>query len=506
MRFPKGTRALLLGVALLAIAGVCSAQTFVSGDIPSDGPLPSAFTNVDTFIKNHMAANQISAMTVAAMWNGRVVFERGYGWRDWHNGDLTPVQNDDLARVASVTKPLVGAAIYNLISTGVISGSDKVFDYGQATPGTGLLPAGTYAPYNGVLGDSNLVRINVNNLRRHRGGWDSKTSYGIQWWQNAFDPQFNAINIANAMSISSPPGPVNTVNFMLTQPLRYVPGTASGLCDGTFCYSNFGFMLLGLIIEQATGDTPVQYLRDNFLPLWGGAPGDLVAGRSFQEDQEPEEPHYYVDGVANDLNVFYPARGPALVEEPYGGWEQEVFLGHGNIVTNTTMMLNFSDRYFTWYDASGTLLGQGAVDIGTPLSLLSPWGGSIAHSGSLPGTNAWHEQDGNGLRIAVICNRRVSGSDDSFVADVADSIRNTVNAVGFVAPTLYATDNWVDFGAGGGGTGTFASPMSTVDAILPTVQDRGRVKFKPGDTNWTGTITTPVRLDAPLGTVRIGQQ
>jgi hypothetical protein len=32
------------------------------------------------------------------------------------------------------------------------------------------------------------------------------------------------------------------------------------------------------------------------------------------------------------------------------------------------------------------------------------------------------------------------------------------------------------------------------------------VKFKPGNSNWTGTITKPIRLDAPLGTVKIGLQ
>ena len=106
----------------------------------------------------------------------------------------------------------------------------------------------------------------------------------------------------------------------------------------------------------------------------------------------------------------------------------------------------------------------------------------------------------------MIANRRKSSSDDTFVSDVSDSILSLVAQPGFAYPTNFATDNWVDFGAGGGGTGTFSSPMSTIDAILPTVQDRGRVKFKPGNTNWTGTITQPVRLDAPLGTVKIGQQ
>jgi len=490
-------RTLLVGLALGATLAVGSGQAraqFTAGQIPVDGPLNAAFVDINSFIKDHMVANQISAMTVAIMWNGRVVFERGYGWKDYYSGDPTPVINDDVARVASVTKPMVGAIIVKLIADGVINGTDLVFDFGQTDPATGLLPAGTYFPYTGVLGDNRLLNITVNNLRRHRGGWDSGAS---------FDPQFSATTISAALG-NVPPGPIDTVKYMLAQPLQFTPGTNAGLCDGDFCYSNFGFMLLGLIIQQVTGQTPAEYLRDNFLPLWGGATDELFAGRTFKEDQDPREPYYYTGG-ALVTNVFFPTRGPAQVERPYGSWEHEVFLGHGDLVTNTTTMLHFADRYFTWYDASGAITG-GTADIGTPLGQVGSWSGRIAHSGSISGSNAWHLQYFSGRRIAVIANRRAGSSDDTFVSDVADSIVALTNGVGFTYPTVFATDNWVDFAAGGGGDGSFDSPMSTVDAILPTAQDRGRVKFKPGNTNWTGTISKPIRLDAPLGTVRIGLQ
>jgi len=484
---------------MLALAPAARAQPFQLADIPEDGPVTTSFAPLDSFVKQHMATNQISAMTVAVMKNGRIMHMRGFGWHDYYSGDPRPVLADDVMRVASVTKFMAAAAVMKLVNDGTISLSDKVFECAQ-NGGPGLLPASTYSPFGGVLGDSRIANITVDDLIRHRGGWDRDKVYGANWPDNLFDPQFHAIDIADSMGIASPPGPVNTVNFMLGQPLRFAPGTSSGLCDGSFCYSNFGFMLLGLIVEEVTGMSTDAYLRANMLPTWGGASGDLKAGKSFKEDQDPREPTYYDNGVADAPNVFYPARGDQFVLEPYGGWEQEVFLGHGDLVTNTETVLEFLDRYAVWYD-----LDVGGLPIGSQLSSVTAWKylTGAAHSGALPGTNAWAQQDSTGLRIAVIANRR--NSTDTFVSDVAGFAYSLVNTPGFFYPLQFA-DIWMDFAFPITGSGTFVLPANNWTSALTLVQPGGWIKLKPGSSGPTPiTLSFPCRLEAPLGQVTIGQ-
>ena len=46
----------------------------------------------------------------------------------------------------------------------------------------------------------------------------------------------------------------------------------------------------------------------------------------------------------------------------------------------------------------------------------------------------------------------------------------------------------------------YAGPGVGIFAVPPT----GNLLIKPGSSNWTGTITKPMTLRAPLGTVHIG--
>lgn len=837
-------------VVLLAAGGRTAEAQFTAGEMPLSGATHPTFDALDDSLTAYMAENQISAGVFTIIANGRAVYERGIGWKDYEAGDLRPVLEDDILRVASVTKPIVASAVQQLIAQNVITANTPVFEYAAAG---GILPAGTYYPYNGVLGDPRYADLTVGDLLMHQGGFDIHRN-SSPWNGAVYDPQFSAIRIANELdpvNPTLPPGPVNTVQFMLSQPLQYAPGTSSGLSgsglvweigtpwdavtgdepwevatgdfneddridavvtnsagntmtvlfgsgngkigsvanyvtgvdprgvavddldddghldialvnfdsasnnfsvflgngngtfqprqdystgvgpsdlvlrdvnkdsilditvaayrghhvwihmgngdgtfqagvkypvgtnprsvdvrelnndqatdivtanqgsddvsvlfnngDGTFgtatqyaagaepyglelkfvdgdefrdavvtnhtaatvsvllgtgtgllapttyavgdrprgltvkdadddgiedivtanrddgnitilrgngdgsfgtrtdlavgtqpqgvvvadlnrdgreeilvtnwgdddlsiipkvpaldsaySYSNFGFMLLGLILDQVTGTDHLAYIH-GMMADWGGAPREVIHGRTFRDDQDPREPYY--DAGSGWANVFCnPVPGDcsicACVEGPYGGWEQEVFIGHGDLVANALQVARYADNFLMFTDYSG---GQ---QIGTPL-------GSVrqAHTGSLPGTSSLAA---NGLdnadnpRYAIIVNNRASDADGNEPAvGMSTIIVDFLNANAGTLPTTYATDNWVDFFLGSGGTGTFASPKGNLPDVLAIAQARGRVKMKPGNTSWTGTISAPVRLDAPLGSVRIGQQ
>src|SRR5262249_46568426 len=140
----------------------------------------------------------------------KVIYERGIGYS---NASLTvPMQENALMRLASVSKPVTASAIHQLIKDGQLSLGAKVFNI---SGNGGIL---NIAPYNGVLGDSRLKDITIQNLLEHKGGWNRDT---------AGDLAFRDVQIASALGVPSPPGILNSARYILSQPLQFTPGTSS---------------------------------------------------------------------------------------------------------------------------------------------------------------------------------------------------------------------------------------------------------------------------------------
>jgi hypothetical protein len=63
----------------------------------------------------------------------------------------------------------------------------------------------------------------------------------------------------------------------------------------------------------------------------------------------------------------------------------------------------------------------------------------------------------------------------------------------------------VHFAYGGAENGSFALPYNTVPEGISAVPSAGKIIFKPGTNNFTGTITKPMTMDAFGGPATIGQ-
>ena len=134
----------------------------------------------------------------------------------------------------------------------------------------------------------------------------------------------------------------------------------------------------------------------------------------------------------------------------------------------------FRDLQSTNYNLTPTV-----VPIGSP----PPGGflfGSEYHLGGIPGSSVSAFQSGD-LAIVVIANQ------EGFAFYVHEAVLDWLSS-GNPWPSTYATDVWAD-----------------IPQALGRVQKRGTLKFKPGTTNWDGTITQAVVLSAPLGPVTIGK-
>jgi hypothetical protein len=140
---------------------------------------------------------------------------------------------------------------------------------------------------------------------------------------------------------------------------------------------------------------------------------------------------------------------------------------------------------------------------GTPLPP-GNFGGGV-HTGAVDGTSTvmWQRNDGN--NIVVLFNRRSGDADLAF--DMGQLISAIITNGAVTWPTFCVDGFWVDFNAPAGQlqVGGYNAPYRTVPSGLG-VGHGAKLRFKTGSTNWTGTIAQKVRMDAPFGDVRIGQQ
>jgi CubicO group peptidase (beta-lactamase class C family) len=232
-------------------------------------------TALDTIIRTFMQKYNVPGLGVAISKDERLVFAKGYGLSDKSKRWVTSPTH--LFRVASVSKPITSVAVMKLVEDGRIKLTDKVF-------GRGAILGKIYGtkPYS-----PNVEHISVQHLLEHTaGGWGNSKN----------DPMFSKPSLNHGQLIS----------WVLDDvPLEHDPGS-------TYSYSNFGYCLLGRIIEQRTGIPYFQYVRDKILkPM--GIQDMHIAGDS-KSARRPNEVIYYGQNGQNPYGMKV-ARMDA-----HGGW------------------------------------------------------------------------------------------------------------------------------------------------------------------------------------------
>ena len=350
-------------------------------------------------LQRFIDAHGIGAAALGVMKQGTTTYD-AVGHMDPQR--RVPARQDIMMRLASITKPITAAAIHKLASAGMLALDDRVFDLGQT--GGGLLRIDPFPQ----LGDSRLADITVLHLLQHRGGWDREV---------APDFAFREIEIAAALSVASPPGRENTVRFVLGQPLQFNPGSRRA-------YSNVGYLVLGLVIEEVSGADYMTYVLEEVLDPLGVARDDVIQGRTFPEHRSAREPWY--DGMFRCRNVFDPSG--ARVWCPEGGWDHEAKIAHGGLVASPRAILAFLDAYVVFGDNIGRRRTGGEG--------LGWW---AYHTGSLDGANTLAFQSGNGVSYVVFFNRRLSSGPsyvELFMDVLEDQLADVVAARYAVAEAL----------------------------------------------------------------------
>lgn len=241
---------------------------------------------IDSLMGIFMHTYKIKGASMAVTSQGKLVYAKGFGYADAENE--IPAEPKNLFRVASVSKLITAVAIMKLNEEGYLSIHDKVF-------GTdGLLTDPSYLD----IRDSRMEQITVFHLLNHTAGWSKKSP----------DPLFQSLSIARKMNVEAPVDMPTIIQYVLSKRLDFTPGRK-------YSYSNFGYALLGEIIEKVTGMEYEAYVKFAILQPLGIY--DMHIGHSYYADHFPNEVKYYEEGRTPLVRAF-DGSGKA-VPMAYGG-------------------------------------------------------------------------------------------------------------------------------------------------------------------------------------------
>lgn len=355
--------ALLLFCTAVAAQSDCSSSTTGSA-VPSMAALDQA-------MQTALSQNSLAGGSLSVSYKGSLVFARGYGCAD--QASNTPVQPDSLFRFASVSKTFTAVGIMQLAQQGKLSLGASVF---------GSILTG-YSPLPGSAINPELLKITVQDLLQMTGGWDpSTTQYfnGVPYNEPLDDLLAAA---AEATGHAQPATDADVITVMLSQPLPHTPGTY-------YAYSDFGYCLLGRVIEQVSGIGYEQYVQQNILKPLGI--GRQKLGATMQSDIVNGEVTYYdVPGAALVTSVFPFVTVP--VPAPYGGHFMEDVDSTGEWVSTTVDLTRFLNGIVGIGGGTALLNAQSIAQMQAP-----PTGVTNETATSFFGLGFDMDASGNGFR------------------------------------------------------------------------------------------------------------
>lgn len=218
-------RLILVPIQLYSLLLLCSlplAGASIAAAMP-DSPAPD-FTNIDAYIGNLFNRSHLPGMAVAIVRNDRAAYVRGFG--EARRG--SPVRQDTLFILGSTTKSFTALATLQLVDAGKLRLDDPV---GRVLPGF-------------LHGAPAAQHITIRSLLNQTSGLSEAAGDEPVWSAGEAGP--NAIR-------------------------DWVAGLDASALDrspGSFEYSNANYVVLGALIERASGLTYAQYMQQHvFAPL-----------------------------------------------------------------------------------------------------------------------------------------------------------------------------------------------------------------------------------------------
>ena len=289
-----------------AVWEVPPARFHGAGQVPESG---TALAPVDEMARAFVREHDVPGLAIAIAKEGRLLYARGFGYADVEK--RLPVLPDSLFRIASVSKPITAVAIMQLVECARLSLDTRMMDV--------LRPREP----EGRIVDRRLKEVTVRQLLQHTAGWDRRVS---------FDPMFRSVQIAKELRVPAPAEPDHIVRYMLGRSLDFSPAERSA-------YSNFGYCVLGRIVESVTGQRYEEHVRRNVMVPVGIK--RMRVGKSRLADRAEGEVRYYTRYGGTGPSVFEAELG-APVPVQYGVWHVKAMDAHGGWIASAMDLVRFA--------------------------------------------------------------------------------------------------------------------------------------------------------------------
>ncbi len=324
-------------------------------------PSPPERAAMARLARSFMDKYDVPALSFAVGYAGTIVHQDAFGVADRERNEAASPRH--LFRIASVSKMITSVTIFKLIEENRLRLTDRVFGPG-AILGTDFGPP----PYN-----AGIDQITLEHLLTHTaGGWSNDNR----------DPMFTHPRMNHAELIAW---------TLANRPLEHPPGQH-------YAYSNFGYCVLGRVIEKLTGRAYQDHVRNEVLGRCG-ITGMAIAGNT-RDQRQPGEVAYYSRG-----------------ENPYDKSVSRMD-SHGGWIASPTDLVQFV-MHVDGYTRPPNILRPRTIQAMTSPSAANSgyakgWAVNKSdnwwHTGSLPGTTTIAVRTHGGFCWAAFTNTRRQNS------------------------------------------------------------------------------------------------
>ena len=369
-RLLLGSQELVSGEASIDLTESLSLKV-VAEDGTSKDYMVNVTTAIPTLVEKMnvvMDTYDIPGVQLAIIKNEKLVYQQSFGLADPANN--IAVTNESLFRIASLSKPITAIGILKLVDDTSLSLNQRVF-------GTGGILGTDYGttPYG-----PGIEQITVRHLLEHTSGWVN----------NPFDPMFANVDFSHSEVIS---------DMLDNRPLETTPGS-------TFYYSNFGYCVLGRVIEKVTGQSYEEFIKAAVLNPAGISAMEL-GGNTLEEQFINEVVYLDQEGIS-----------------PYGTMNVTRMDSHGGWIASATDLA----RFIAVIDRNSS-----KTDIVSASALQELYFGfeNWVFYGSLPGTSTAISRVNDEFSYVVLANTRTIP-----IKSILDNFNNILRE------EILARDNW----------------------------------------------------------------
>ncbi len=317
----------------------------------------------DNLVAEFMQKHEIPGVSIAFAKGGKILFASGYGFANVEQ--MESVTLNHRFRIASLSKPITSAAILKLVEQGKLSLTDRVFGKKGIFEGKYLKTKNAKARL-----------IEVRHLLKHVAA--------AEWVNNSNDPMFQYPRLDHDKLIE---------RILLERKLKKKPGKK-------YRYSNFGYSILGRIIERKSGLSYEEFVKKEIFATFETKSFTIGA------DKRAEKAYQEV--------TYYSKRGDSAYKIPLKRMDS-----HGGWVANAVDLVRFALSVDGMPDPKDILSAEMIKTMKTGSRVnkryAMGWGINFLkntwHIGGLPGTSSILVNTSNGMTWCVLANAR--GKDDS---------------------------------------------------------------------------------------------